>query len=173
MSDQGTLGVKVRAEAPHDHDAIRELTARAFEGLSFSDGSEPRVIDDLRQAKALALSLVAVRDGRVVGHVAFSRVEPASVGAWYALGPVSVEPTLQRRGLGSLLIKTGLQALRDDGALGCVLLGSPAYYCRFGFTVEPELAPPCLPSEHFQVLAFTSTPLGGRVGFHRAFGASE
>jgi len=104
----GPLCILIRPESTTDHDAIRSLTARAFAGLSFSDGREPRVIDKLREAEALAVSLVALVRDRVVGHIAFSRVGPPALQGWFALGPVSVEPSLQRRGVGKQLVEAGL-----------------------------------------------------------------
>jgi putative acetyltransferase len=80
-------------------------------------------------------------------------VLPAQHG-WFALGPVSVDPEFQRRGVGSEIIQAGLQALREQGAKGCVLLGDHRYYHRFGFVVAPEFAPSQYPAEHFQLVRF-------------------
>jgi putative acetyltransferase len=157
----------IRPEVIADHGAIRALTARAFAGRPYSDGSEPRVIDGLRAAGALALSLVAVLDTQIVGHVAFS---PAGPLGWFALGPVSVEPALQRRGIGSRMIREGLRTLRDRGAVGCVLVGDHRYYERFGFVVRPELAPPGIPAEHFHLLSFGERQPDAPITFHPAFG---
>ena len=171
MSDSGRLPVLIRPELYTDHQAIRSLTARAFAGVRRSDGSEPRVIDVLRQAGALACSLVAVHGERLVGHIAFSPVEPAALKGWFTLGPVSLEPSCQRRGVGHQLIEAGLRDLRSRGAQGCVLLGDHGYYGRFGFRVMPALAPPGYPAEHFQVLPFGGAEPHVRVGFHAAFTA--
>ncbi len=108
MGDRDRLRVVIRRESIADRDAIRSLTARAFSGLPFSDGTEPLVIDALREANALALSLVAVLREQIAGHIAFSEVGPPAQSGWFALGPVSVEPPLQRRGVGSQLIEAGL-----------------------------------------------------------------
>src|SRR5262249_40765878 len=121
LSGRGRLAVLIRPESVADHDAIRSLTARAFAGLAFSDGTEPAVVGGLRRAHALFSSLVAVLGEHVVGHVAFSEVGPPSLQGWFALGPVSVEPSLQRRGIGTQLIETGLHDLRARGGSGCVL----------------------------------------------------
>jgi putative acetyltransferase len=161
--------VLIRQESPAEHDAVRSLIARAFAGRPFSDGREPRIVDGLRRADALVLSLVAVMGSQVVGHVAFSAVGPPARHGWYALGPVSVEPSFQRRGVGTQLIEAGLRDLRSRGAKGCVVGGDHRYYQRFGFALVPELAPPEYSAEHFQLLAFgPSRPLG-RVAFHPAF----
>src|SRR5690606_5515177 len=136
----GNRGMIVREERPDDVDPIRALTTRAFAGMAFSDGSEPAIIDRLRAAGALTLSLVADMEGTVVGHVAFSPVtiSDGSIG-WYGLGPISVEPSMQHAGIGSRLVNEGLVRLRARDAAGCVLLGEPAYYRRFGFAADPHL----------------------------------
>jgi putative acetyltransferase len=169
VSDQGRLRVAIRRELIADRDAIRSLTARAFSGLSFSDGSEPLIIDALREAKALAPSLVAVLGDQIVGHVAFSEVGPPEQSGWFALGPVSVDPPLQRRGVGSQLIEAGLRTLREQDAKGCVLIGDHRYYHRFGFVVAPAFAPPQYPSQHFQIVRFGDSLPDCPVTFHRGF----
>jgi putative acetyltransferase len=169
MSDRRRLAVVIQYESPADRNAIRSLTARAFLGLSFSDGTEPQVIDALRDADALALSLVALLDDQLVGHIAFSEVGPSSQSGWFAVGPVSVEPLLQRRGVGTQLIETGLAILREQGAKGCVLVGDHRYYQRFGFVVAPALAPPPYPPEHFQIIRFGASFPASPVTFHPAF----
>ncbi len=80
-------------------------------------------------------------DGQqVVGHIAFSPVtiDGRDLG-WYGLGPLAVHPDRQRLGIGALLVRTGLDLLRDQAAQGCVLLGDPLYYARFGFRQDPGL----------------------------------
>jgi len=169
VSDRPDLDIVIRRESRDDRDVIRSLTARAFSGLSFSDGTEALVVDALREADALVLSLVAVHGERIVGHAAFSSLGPPEQSGWFALGPVSVDPSLQRRGVGSRLIETGLRSLRDQGAKGCVLVGDGRYYHRFGFVGAPALAPPQYPSGHFQVLRFGESFPHSPVTFHPAF----
>jgi putative acetyltransferase len=163
------LGVVIRRESIADRHAIHALTARAFSGLSFSDGTEPLVIDALRDARALTVSLVAVLHDTIIGHIAFSEVASPTRNGWFALGPVSVEPALQRRGVGTQLIEAGLRTIREQGAKGCVLLGDHGYYHRFGFRVARELAPPDYPSEHFQIVRFGDSCPDSPVAFHPAF----
>jgi putative acetyltransferase len=162
------IAITIRREAAADADAIRSLTARAFAGLAYSDGTEPLVIDALRGANALVVSLVAILDGHVVGHVAFSPALSPATG-WCALGPISVEPSLQRRGIGARLIDAGLRMLRERGAHGCVLVGDHRYYRRFGFVATPDLAPPAQPAEHFQILPFGESVPVAPFAFHPAF----
>ena len=165
MGGRGRLRVVIRRESIGDRDAIRSLTARAFPGLSFNDGTEPFVIDALRAANALSLSLVAVLREQIVGPVTFSELGSPAQSGWLALGPVSVELPLQRRGVGSQLIEAGLQAIREQGAKGCVLVGNHRYYHRFGFVVAPAFAPPRYPPQHFQVLRFGDSFPDARLPF--------
>lgn len=133
--------LRIEPERPGDARAISAMTTAAFAPMPFSDGDEASVIDDLRQAGALTLSLVAItaRD-ELVGHIAFSPVQiDGQPGDWCGLGPVCAAPGRQRQGVGSALITAGLDRLRDLGASGCVLLGNPDYYRRFGFLSGPTL----------------------------------
>jgi putative acetyltransferase len=160
----------LRPETETDRAAIQALTAAAFDGHPHSDGSEPRIINALRDAGALTLSLVAESDGQVVGHAAFSRVEWTGEGDWFGLGPVSVAPDRQGQGVGRQLIEAGLADLRRRGARGCVVMGEPAYYSRFGFVQDPRLTYPGPPPEYFMALAFGPIEGAGDVRYHPAFG---
>jgi predicted N-acetyltransferase YhbS len=162
----------IRAERPEDIAAIGELTTAAFKAASHSSGTEPGIVDALRAAGVLTLSLVAVEAGRVVGHVAFSpvRIETAE-GDWYGLGPVSVEPARQGRGVGQALILAGLEQLKALKAAGCVVLGAPAYYGRFGFRSDPALRYGEAPAPYFQRLVFEGPPPSGQARYHPAFEA--
>ena len=160
----------LRPETPADRAAIQALTAAAFDGHPHSDGSEPRIIEALRDSDALTLYLVAEIDGEVVGHVAFSPVEWPGQGDWFGLGPVSVAPARQGQGIGRQLIDHGLDALRNQGARGCVVLGDPDYYDRFGFVQNPRLTYPGPPPEYFKALAFGPIQGSGDVAYHPAFG---
>lgn len=162
----------IRPEQPHDIAAIRQLTADAFAGVEHSDQREPAIIDALRDAGALTLSLVAVEEGgTIVGHVAFSPVtiDGEDLG-WFGLGPVSVRPDKQGRGIGAALIRQGLDTLRQEGAAGCVVLGDPNYYRRFGFENDPNLRYPAAPPEYFMRRAFNDAVPRGEVAYHAAFG---
>lgn len=162
--------MNIRPEQRADAAGIRALTTAAFTGKPFSDGTEAAVIDALRAADTLTISLVADDAGEVVGHVAFSPVTiGGQPGNWYGLGPVSVAPGRQRQGIGSALIHEGLAQLRALGAGGCVLLGDPAYYCRFGFVNDPALRYGDVDPRHFQALHFAGDSPSGEVAFHPAF----
>jgi putative acetyltransferase len=166
------MDVTIRPERPEDHAAIYDVTQRAFAPMPFAAGDEQELIGKLRDGGALALSLVAEKDGVVVGQVTFSPAFAADGAAgWYALGPVSVEPELKHQGIGSQLIKAGIAWLRDQNAAGCVLVGNPAYYCRFGFGLFPKLAPEGEPAEYFQILPLGIEKPCSVVGFHPLFHA--
>lgn len=165
--------MQIRQERPEDVATIRALTDAAFKGKPFSDQTEAEVIDALRSAGALTLSLVATEGGEIIGHVAFSPVKiNGEAGDWYGLGPVSVWPDHQRAGIGQALIREGLQRLKSISAGGCVLLGDPAYYCRFGFESDPDLYGIDAPPGAFQRLTLNGSRPRGAVSFHPAFDAS-
>lgn len=162
--------MQIRQERPGDAAFIRALTDAAFKDMPFSDQTEAKVVDALRAAGVLTLSLVATEGGDVIGHVAFSPVTiNGRAGDWYGLGPVSVWPDRQRAGVGQALIRDGLGRLRSMGAGGCVLLGAPAYYHRFGFESDPDLHTPGAPPWAFQRLSFNGSRPTGEVRFHPAF----
>lgn len=162
----------VREESPSDIEAIHAVTIAAFKDAPHTAHTEQFIVDALRKSGALFLSLVAEQAGSIVGHVAVSPVTVSDGSShWYGLGPISVIPELQGQGIGSLLMKEALQRLQDKGAAGCVLLGDPAYYSRFGFKPTPELVLPDVPPEYFQALAFKPPLPHGIVTYHEAFSA--
>ena len=164
------MNPSIRQELPSDVSAIRAVTAAAFLNAPHTDHTEQFIIDALRKAGALAISLVAEQDGEVVGHVTVSPVSISDGSAgWYALGPVSVSPELQGQGIGSRLMQAALRVVRERGAAGCVLLGDPAYYSRFGFRPESGLVLPDAPPEYFQALPFGASLPRGVVTYHDAF----
>lgn len=161
----------VRPEKEGDADAIRVLTEEAFRTAPHADGTEHLIVDRLRAAGALALSLVAELDGALVaGHAAFSPVAVSDGSAgWYGLGPLSVTPAHQGRGIGSALLRAGLAHLIAAGARGCVVLGDPAYYGRFGFAAGPALTLGGVPPGYFLYRAFSPVYGEGTVSYHPAF----
>lgn len=164
-------GCTVRVERAGDEGAIREVTEAAFATQLHSDGGEPALVDALRAAGDLALSLVAEEGGRIVGHIAFSRVTISDgTAGWYGLGPVSVLPELHRRGIGARLIERGIADLAARGARGIVLLGNPAFYGRFGFAHDPALRYPGPPSKYFQRLVIAGEAPRGTATYAPAFG---
>lgn len=165
-------GVVIRAETPKDPRAITEVTVAAFKTLEVSRHTEQFIIDALRADKALALSLVAETGGRVIGHIAFSPVTlSGGTPSWYGLGPVSVLPEHQRRGIGAALIHEGLARLKAMKARGCCLVGHPGYYAKFGFKNPTGLSLPGVPPEVFFALSFDGRVPQGTVAFHKGFTA--
>jgi putative acetyltransferase len=160
----------LRPEREGDIDAIRTLTETAFRTAPHADGTEHLIIDRLRAAGALTLSLVAEADGTIVGHVAFSPVSLSDGSrGWYGLGPISVDPARQGEGIGGKLIGEGLERLKALGATGCVLLGDPAYYSRFGFKPDHRLTLDGVPPEYFMRVAFSPVYGAGSVSYHPGF----
>lgn len=118
----------IRYEEPQDKNAIHAIHASAF-----SSDSEARLVDALRDAGNLTVSMVAIEDDRIVGHVAFSPVQTESGVSGVGLAPVAVLESHRRRGIGAALIRAGLDACRLLDAGWAVVLGEPEYYGRFGF----------------------------------------
>ena len=168
-----TQKILIRDEAKHDAAVISEVTAAAFESLEICNHTEQFIIEALRSARALTLSLVAEVDGRVVGHIAFSPVTISGGAAnWYGLGPVSVLPNYQRKGIGKALIQQGLSRLKGLGAKGCCLVGHPQYYRKFGFENVAGLVLEGVPKEVFFALSFDGAIPRGNVTFHEGFKAT-
>ena len=162
----------IREESPDDIDAIHDLVLAAFAGIGVpGEGRlEARTVDTLRADHALAVSLVADIDGRIAGHVAFSPARPSRDGdRWYVLGPIAVDPADQGHGIGAALVRAGLRILEEREANGCVVLGDPAYYARFGFAVTPGLTYPGVLPEYFMALRWDGAPPQGEVAYHPAF----
>jgi putative acetyltransferase len=162
--------MRIRDERPEDVQAIYNITQAAFEPMPYSDGDEQDLINALREDGALAVSLIAERNDEIVGHIAFSRVTIDNLPIkWFDLGPVSVKPGLQSLGIGSALIREGIERIKAMNADGCVLLGYPAYYGRFGFAHDPKLT--CNGEAHpnFQQLTLRGATPSGDVRYHPAF----
>jgi putative acetyltransferase len=164
--------VIIRAERDVDHPAIRVVNEAAFGGRDEAD-----LVEALREERAALLSLVAQIDGQIVGHVLFGRmwIETATgtVPA-VALAPMAVLPAYQRQGVGSQLIRAGLDLVRGLGEQIIVVVGHPAYYPRFGFSSETAggLEGP-FRREVFMALELTPGALDGvrgRVKYPAAFG---
>lgn len=159
----------VRLERENDREAIRRVHRAAFAGHPHSRQTEHAIVDALREAGALSLSLVAEVGGEVVGHVAFS---PGRLGAqegWYVLGPIGVLPARQRRGVGVALVERGVDELRRREASGCALVGDPAYYRRFGFRRIAGVDCPGIPDEYVLCLVLRGHSGAGELHHHPAF----
>ncbi len=135
IASEGTGGhVTIREEQPEDQVAIREVNR-----LAFSGEDEALLVDRLREEKLVICSLVAVEASEVVGHILFSRLPVETQHAVLevaALAPMAVRPDHQRRGVGLVLVRTGLEVCRQRGVPAVVVLGHPEYYPRFGFSSQ-------------------------------------
>jgi putative acetyltransferase len=164
--------IMIRSESDVDIGAITEVTVAAFKTLEISNQTEQFIIEALRVAKALSVSLVAELDGNVIGHIAFSPVTISDATRnWYGLGPVSVSPEHQRKGVGKALIQEGLSRLKSMKATGCCVVGHPDYYRKFGFENPSGLAYEGVPPEVFFTLSFDGHTPQGTVAFHDGFKA--
>lgn len=168
------MTITIRHERSNDIDAITALTAAAFEHQEHSSHTEQFIVNALRRSKQLSISLVAVENDEIVGHVALSPVSISSrATGWYGLGPISVRPDRQQMGIGSALMNAALSELKRLGGAGCVLLGDPGYYSRFGFKVQPGLELAGVPAEYFQALSLGGDFPVGTVQYQPAFDAIE
>jgi len=140
----------IRHEKPEDIAAVRHVNEQAF-----GRPAEANLVDALRSRGQAMLSLVAVEDGRVVGHILFSPVTIESGERTFSavgLAPMAVLPELQHRGVGSQLVKAGLDECRKAGCERVVVLGHPEYYPRFGFVPASSFGIRCeydVPDEVF------------------------
>ena len=150
---------RIRNESPTDVGAIDSVTREAFASAEHSDGTEQDIVAALRDAGTLSVSLVAESPVRLA---------PVAEGKWFGIGPLSVRPDKQKRGIGAALMEAALEQLGERGAAGVVLLGDPEYYRRFGFVQAAPLRFPDAPAEYFQAKF-----LGTRGGDGPEFPASD
>ena len=161
--------IKIRKERPADIPAIRVINEKAF-----GQPQEARVVDKLRQACGGLLSLVAVVDGRTVGHILFSPATIESKGRTVhgmGLAPMAVLPECQRQGIGLKLIRAGLDMLRSSSCPFVIVLGHPEYYPRFGFELASKYGVASqydgVPDEAFMILIFDARAMSGVSGVAR------
>ena len=159
----------IRRERPGDEPGIRTVNLAAF-----PTDAEARLVDCLRAAGSLTVSMVADLDGRIVGHAAFSPVTAANGALGIGLGPVAVLESHRRHGLAAQIIRAGLESSRAAGFTWAVVLGGPAYYGRFGFAVASRfgLSDTYDAAPYFQAMSLIpdGLPIGaGVVRYHAAF----
>lgn len=167
----------IRPETSQDIALVHYLNQQAFGRRQEAD-----LVDKLRKRGLLTTSLVAVQDGQVIGHIAFSPVvvesEPSN---WEAtvLGPLAVLPEFQRKGIGSKLVYSGLDECRRLGHMIVVLAGHPEYYPRFGFVSAKARGIECeveVPDEAWMIKELQEDALAGRQGkviFQKEFREAE
>ncbi|MFC4234733.1 GNAT family N-acetyltransferase [Thalassospira xianhensis] len=160
----------IRDETEADIPAIHALLASAFATAPHSQQTEHLIVDALRDKGRLSLSLVAIEDDELVGCVAFSPVKiDGRESDWFGLGPVAVNPDRQGLGIGSELIQAGIARLRVNDAAGCVVLGEPGYYSRFGFAPLPDLKLEGVPEQYFMARPLIDIVPVGNVDYDPAF----
>ena len=168
------MNIMIRDEQINDIQAIEELTKAAFKNIEYSSHTEHFIINVLRENHQLTLSLVALENNIVVGHIAVSPVSMSSGAAgWFGLGPISVLPHYQGLGIGSRLVYAALDRLKALDAKGCVLLGDPKYYARFGFQPIADLVLENVPAEYFQAISFDGAFPKAQVFYDDAFNATQ
>lgn len=157
--------IEIREERPDDVAAIRDLNRRAF-----GQDLEGKIVDALRSNGAALLSLVATRNGQVVGHVMYS---PASVGdevTGAALGPMAVLPEYQRQGIGSQLVEKGNRRIEEARYSFIILVGHADFYPRFGFVPASTRGIRCqweVPDDAFMLLVLDEARMQGVSGLAR------
>ena len=164
----------IRPESPDDLQAIRDVNLRAFE-----TGMEATLVDALREQAEPIVSLVAVSDNVVVGHILFSPVTLSSQPGLPIMGlaPMAVIPERQRQGIGSDLVHAGIDVCRDAGCVAVVVLGHAEYYPRFGFTPASRFGLTSeydVPDDVFMAMELSAGVLRGNAGtirYHPAFAA--
>jgi putative acetyltransferase len=169
------MSVSVRPEEPRDINGVRTLNQRAFDGPV-----EAAIVDALRGSPD-TISLVASDGDRIVGHILFSPVQIEGTGpdtVAFGLGPVAVLPELQRQGIGSQLVRTGIDLCRSLGHDALVVVGHPEYYPRFGFVPADTKSlryEHTVPREAFMVLELRTgslPPSGGVVRYRPEFSSA-
>ncbi len=163
----------IRPEQPKDIPAIWQVNS-----LAFGRPDEANLVDNLRQAKALAVSLVAEDEGQIIGHIAFSPIsleQQPTPGLAAALAPMAVLPDHQKQGIGQQLIRAGLETCRQAGFQIVVVLGHPSYYPKAGFQPASQYHITCpfeVPDEAYMAIELipgTIAAYRGKVTYHPAF----
>ncbi len=168
--------MEIRQETPGDYGVVREVVHTAFESAEHSDGNEHELVGLLRESGSFVpeLSLVAVEDDIIVGHIMFTEVRIGG-SAELALAPLSVLPAYQKRGIGSALMQAGHDAARKLGYGYSIVLGDPGYYRRAGYVPAScygIIAPFDVADENFMALRLRDDAgaVRGAVSYDAAFG---
>lgn len=164
------MSINIRLEKSSDIQGIHTITVASFLDAPHTDHTEQFIVKALRDSNALTVSIIAEDSTKIVGHVALSPVTISDGSSdWYGLGPISVIPNLQGKGIGSELMYAAITELKKLNAKGCVLLGDPNYYTRFGFKPINDLILPDVPPEYFQAILLQDSYPTGTVTYHESF----
>ncbi len=168
--------MEIRQETKDDYTAVEQVIKDAFATAAQSNGKEHELVHELRSSRAFIpeLSLVAVEDGQIIGHILFTKV---TVGSHIelALAPLSVLPVYQRRGVGLALMAKGHQIARAMGYSYVIVLGHASYYAKAGYIPASSYgiqAPFAVPDENFMILKLRQDAknLTGVVKYAQEFG---
>lgn len=170
----GTNNMEIRREIAEDGPAIYKVNEAAF-----GRAEEALLVDRLRACKAIIHSMVAVRNGELVGHALFTAImiqgDDRVVTVVAGLGPVAVLPAYQKQGIGSALVDAGIEFCRESGYRVMIVLGHPSYYPRFGFQPASRFDITCgydVPDEAFMALELEEGALemiSGLARYHPEF----
>lgn len=168
--------MKIRKEKPEDYLTVYQLVQSAFETADFADGNEQEIVAKLRKSDAFIpqLSLVAETNGKLVGHILFTKGKVGTEEV-LVLAPLAILPEYQRRGIGQKLIEEGHQIGKKLGYTFSVVFGSETYYPRFGYLPAVDFGvalPEGFPSMNFMAVPLTeSVPkLNGEMIYAKEFG---
>lgn len=160
------MPIQIRNERPGDEKAIYEVNFRAF-----GQDAEPKLVDVLRANCPEGISLVAEQEGVVVGHILFTPAqieEGPKKTKGMGLAPLAVLPEYQRKGIGSALVRFGLEELHKRGTLFVVVIGHPWFYPKFGFEKASQYGVRCeynqVPDEASMILVFDPKKFQGVQG---------
>ena len=168
------MNITIRSEEERDIEAIHSITIEAFKTVAISNKTEQFIIKALRRANALSVSLVAEVEDTVIGHIAFSPIVISDGSTdWYTLGPISVKPAFQKNGVGGALIEKGISMVKKTGGRGCLLVGDPKYYSRYGFKTDSRLSIDGVPPDVLLVQPFFEPVPEGKVQLHEGFWSRE
>lgn len=166
----------IRQETAEDHREVYRLIKEAFASAEHADGNEQDLVDALRKGEAFVpeLSLVAVSDEKIVGHILFTKAKVGSDEV-LVLAPLSVSPAYQRQGVGKALIREGHRIAKELGYQYVLVLGSETYYPQSGYVPAGQFGieiPEGMPPENFMAVRLqeNAAPISGKVIYAKEFG---
>lgn len=174
------MDIIIRKEVEKDFKEVKEMIRKSFESAEHTDNNEHNLAKNLRKSDNFIkeLSLVAEKDGKIIGHIMSTRLDIVSDNKSYvslSIAPLSVHPDFQKMGVGSLLIKETFRVAKELGYESIFVLGSEKYYPKFGFEKSTNFgisAPFDVPSENFMAIELTKGALenvSGNIVYAKEF----